>query len=119
MAMRDATDTITDMMCHPLFLAEEMERERNVVIQELDARFAGPGQWAMDYIGEAAYGGEQPMAWNAGGFKDVIAKVPREELVAYHQSFYAPAAMALVVAGGDQLSTDEAYQFLVDLPQAK
>src|SRR5947209_7979252 len=32
------TDVLCDLLSHPLFVAEEVERERNVVLQELAAR---------------------------------------------------------------------------------
>src|SRR5215469_6151892 len=34
-AMAELADVITDMLSHPLFVAEEVDRERNVVLQEL------------------------------------------------------------------------------------
>ena len=37
-AMRQLADIVTDMLSRPLFAVEEVERERNVVLQELSAR---------------------------------------------------------------------------------
>src|ERR1700692_4055082 len=41
-AMLELADVICDMLSRPLFAAEEVERERNVVLQELSMRLARP-----------------------------------------------------------------------------
>ncbi len=118
MAVHELSDIVTDMLSRPLFEAEEVERERNVVLQELSARLIDPDGWIWDRLGTVAFGGDQPMSWSAAGFPAVVEKVTRDELVNYHQSFYAPESMALVIAGGERLSVDEAEALLADIPKA-
>ena len=123
-AVGEAKDTaklagvLCDMLCHPLFDAEEMERERNVVRQELATRAANNMVWLGDNAGAAAFGGDQPMAWTAGGSDEVISKVTRDELIKYHASFYDPSKIALVICGGAGLSVDQAEKMLQDLPRS-
>ncbi len=118
-ALDDLTDIITDMLTRPLFAAEEVERERNVVLQELSARLSDPEGWIWDRLGTVAFGGEQPMAWSAAGFPSVIEKASREQLLDYHSSFYAPASMCLCIAGGASLTAERAAELLADVPTAK
>jgi predicted Zn-dependent peptidase len=118
-ALTELADVITDMLCRPLFEAEEVERERNVVLQELSMRLADPDGWIWDRLGTVAFGGDQPMAWSAAGFPAVIEKATRAQLVDYHRSFYAPSSMCLVIAGGGSLTKDEAETLLSGVPQAK
>ena len=118
-ALNELADIITDMLSRPLFEAEEIERERNVVLQELSARLADPEGWIWDRLGTVAFGGDQPMSWSAAGFPAVIAAATREQLIDYHQSFYAPKSMCLVVAGGASLSAEDAQTMLADIPSAK
>ena len=115
-AMTQLADVIADMLSRPLFEAEEVERERNVVLQELSMRLADPDGWIWDRLGTVAFGGGQPMSWSAAGFPGVIAKATREQLVDYHRTFYAPATMCLVIAGGGTLSKDAAESLLTDIP---
>jgi predicted Zn-dependent peptidase len=117
-AMRELADVITDMLSHPLFVAEEVERERNVVMQELSMRLADPDGWIFDRIGTVAFGGDQPMSWSAAGFADVIEHATREQLVEYHRSFYAPKSMCLVISGGATLTPEDAAALLADVPHA-
>lgn len=113
------TDVITDMLTRPLFDAEEVERERNVVLQELSARLSDPEGWIWDRLGTVAFGGGQPMSWSAAGFPAVIESAHRDQLLEYHRSFYAPESMCLVVAGGAQLSPERASELLADVPTAR
>ena len=73
-ALGELADVICDMLSRPLFAREEVERERNVVMQELAMRLADPDGWLVDRIGSVAFGGDQPMAWSAAGFPAVIEK---------------------------------------------
>jgi predicted Zn-dependent peptidase len=117
-ALDQLTDIITDMLSHPLFEAEEVERERNVVLQELAARLLRPQGWIGDRILSVAFGGEQPMSWSAAGYPSVVAQVQRDAIVDYHRSFYSPESMALVIAGGAEVSDDRAAELLRDVPMA-
>src|SRR3984893_19063828 len=108
----DLTDIITDMLTRPLFAAEEVDRERNVVLQELSARLSDPEGWIWDRLGTVAFGGGQPMSWSAAGFPAVIEKATREQLMKYHRSFYAPKSMCLVIAGGGSLTDEDAERLL-------
>ena len=82
------------MLSRPLFVAEEVERERNVVLQEVSARLADPDGWIWDRLGTVTFGGDQPLSWSAAGFPAVIEKATREQLLEYHRSFYAPRPCA-------------------------
>lgn len=117
-AVTALADILADMLSHPLFEPEEVERERNVVLQELAARLLRPTGWIGDRLPSVAFGGDQPMSWSAAGFPSVVASVPREAIVAYHADFYAPEAMALVVSGGGRLDPEVANRLLAEVPRA-
>ena len=118
-AMRQLADIVTDMLSRPLFAVEEVERERNVVLQELSARLADPDGWIWDRLGTVTFGADQPVSWSAAGFPWVVEKATRDQLLEYHRSFYAPASMCLVIAGGAQLEPERAEALLVDVPTAQ
>ncbi len=117
--MQQLADILTDMLSHPLFEAQEVERERNVVLQELAARLMHPSAWIGDHLAGVAFGGDQPMAWTAGGYPQVIESATREQIMNYHRTFYAPASMALVVSGGAQMDPSLAESLLADVPGAQ
>ena len=57
------------------------------------------------------------MAWTAGGLVPVIERATRDQLLAYHSTFYSPASMALVVSGGKSLDEATAERLLAGVPQ--
>ena len=118
-AMHELANIVTDMLSRPLFALEEVERERNVVLQELSARLADPDGWIWDRLGTVTFGGDQPVSWSAAGFPSVIERATRDQLIDYHRSFYAPAAMCLTVAGGAVLEPGRAEALLADIPTAR
>jgi predicted Zn-dependent peptidase len=111
-------DLLGDMLCHPLLEPEAVERERNVVLQELAGRQAKPSGWISDHLRSVAFGGDQPLAWTAAGDPAVIARISHEAILEYRRTFYAPEAMALVVSGGAGLEPEAAAELLADLPPA-
>ncbi len=111
-------DILADMLCHPRLDAEELERERTVVLQELAGRRSKPSGWITDNLRGVAFGGDQPMARAAAGDREVIARAGRDALLAYRRTFYAPQSMALVVSGGARLAAGAAAELLADLPPA-
>jgi predicted Zn-dependent peptidase len=118
-AMFELADIVTDMLSRPLFVAEEVDRERNVVLQEVSARLADPDGWIWDRLGTVTFGGDQPLSWSAAGFPWVIEKATRDQLLDYHKSFYAPRSMCLTVAGGAVLEPERAEALLHDVPTAE
>jgi predicted Zn-dependent peptidase len=118
-SLDELTDIITDMLTRPLFDAAEVDRERNVVLQELSARLSDPDGWIWDRLGRVTFGGNQPMAWSAAGFPAVIEHATRDQLLEYHRSFYAPDSMCLVIAGGASITAQRASELLADVPTAK
>lgn len=117
-AMHALADILADMLSRPLFAVEEVERERNVVLQELAARLLRPQGWIGDRLFSVCFGGGQPLSWSAAGFPTVVRTVTREAIVDYHRHFYAPASMALVVTGGATLGSTEAEELLSLVPRA-
>ena len=111
-------DIVTDMLSHPLFIPDEVERERNVVLQELANRLLQPEGWVGDRLMSVAFGGDQPMSWSAAGHVPVVEQVTPQQLVDYHRSFYAPNRMALVISGGAAIDSTAAEDLLRDIPQA-
>jgi len=116
-ALESLADILTDMLSRPLFEAEEVERERNVVLQELAARLLRPTGWIGGRRRSVAFGGDQPMSWSAAGYPSVIAEVSRDAIVGYHRSFYSPETMALVVSGGRSLDPELAAELVAGVPR--
>jgi len=93
-----ATDIIADILQHSVFDAEEFERERSVILQEIGQAHDTPDDLVFDRFQEAAYPG-QPMGLPTLGTETTIRGMPREALVAFLRRHYAPERIVLAAAG--------------------
>lgn len=92
-------EILADMLHNSLFKAQEFERERNVILQELHMRHDDPKIRVLDLIEEVVLGRNQPLGWDTGGYPQIIQKQTREQMVNYVGERYFPNNIILAVAG--------------------
>jgi predicted Zn-dependent peptidase len=114
-----ALDVIVDMLRNSKFDAEEIEREKGVIIEEMNMYFDTP----RDYIGgvyESLLYGDQPLGWDIIGRKETVRGATRDTFMGYIDTWYRPSRMVLGVGGklGDGL-LERAQELLGDLPAAE
>lgn len=93
-----ALDIVADMYLDPLFKAEEIEKEKGVIIEEINMYEDLPQRRVQELIAEVLYG-DQPAGWGIAGQKEVIRKLGREDFVKYRNAHYLAPATVLVLAG--------------------
>jgi predicted Zn-dependent peptidase len=93
-----AMDVLADMVLHPLLDAQEMERERSVVQQEIRRNRDQPGVWVGELLIQALYG-DQPLGWSTAGNEETVATMQRQDFLSYMDAWYVPANTVLSVAG--------------------
>ncbi len=113
-----ALDVIVDMLRNSRFDAEEIEREKGVIIEEMNMYFDTP----RDFIGgvyENLLYGDQPLGWDIIGRKETVRGATRDTFMGYLDRWYKPSRMVLGVGGrlGDGL-LERARELLGDLPAA-
>src|ERR1700749_465427 len=82
-----ALDIISDILTHPTFEHAEIERERQVVLQELGQARDPPDDIIFDHLQSAIYQ-NQPMGWPILGEEATVAAFDRQMLQAYMASQY-------------------------------
>jgi len=92
-------DILSDMLQHSKFEASELNKERGVIIEEINMYEDTPMQKLSDVYEELLYG-DTPMGWDIAGTKNVINSVKREDFLDYMGSLYSPHNITVVVAGG-------------------
>jgi predicted Zn-dependent peptidase len=93
-----AMDVLADMVLHPLLDAQEMERERSVVQQEIRRNRDQPGVWVGELLIQALYG-DQPLGWSTAGNEETVATMQRQDFLSYMDAWYVPANTVVSVAG--------------------
>ncbi len=91
-------NVISDLYLNPVFDAKEIEKEKGVVIEELNMYEDMPQRKVADLFLELLYG-DQPAGWDVGGKKEIIKKLTREAVVDYRSRHYVAKATVIVVAG--------------------
>ena len=91
-------DVVSDLYLNPLFPEAEIEKEKGVIIEEINMYEDLPQRKIWDIFGELLYG-DQPAGWSVAGPKDNIKKMTRDDFVNYRNRFYVSQATTVVVAG--------------------
>ena len=116
-----ALDVLGDMMIHATFPAEELEREKGVVIQELKMYEDNPmamvmQKWQRFYYGDNSYG------WPIIGTIDNINSFTQEKLFEHKADLYTKDNLLITIAG--KIDDEEAISTQIgtlfkDLPNQK
>lgn len=91
-------EAISQMMGFPLFDKQEIDNEREVVIEEIKRGNDSPHRQASRQLFETVYK-KHPYSIPVIGFEDNIRKITREQIVDYYQSRYVPENMTLILVG--------------------
>ena len=89
---------LAEVVLEPAFSATEIERERRLLLGQLQTRADNPFQRALDTTVRDVYGAH-PYAWPALGRPESVTRVSREALVAHYRTVYRPDRMVLAVSG--------------------
>lgn len=104
-------DMLGDILQHSTFEAEELERERGVIIQEIGQAEDTPDDIVFDLMQTAAYP-DQPMGRPILGTVDLVNGYSRDDLDRYMSGHYRADSMAVVAAGN--LDHDEFVKLVED-----
>jgi len=91
-------EIVSDLYLNPLFVPEEIEKERGVIIEELNMYEDMPQRKVQDVFLALLYG-DQPAGWDVGGEKNIIRTLTREDFIAYRDKHYVAPGTVVVVAG--------------------
>ncbi len=91
-------DIISDITLNPKFDEKEMNKERGVIIEEINMYTDTPMRHISEVWEKLLYG-DTPAGWNIAGRKEVITRLSRQDFVSYHDLHYIAPKMLMVVAG--------------------
>lgn len=93
-----ALDLVADLYINPTFQADDIEREKGVIVGEIDMR----KDILPARVGEVMMGllyGDQPAGWPIAGPKELIPTFNREQFILYRKAHYLASSTVVVVAG--------------------
>ncbi|MDR1663117.1 MAG: insulinase family protein [Endomicrobium sp.] len=89
---------LADIIQNPLFLKDEIDKERKVIIEEIQRHFDNPGSVLYEKFYEAIYK-TSALKNSVIGTSDVINNISSEEIYEYYKMHYVPEKMLVVVSG--------------------
>ena len=93
-----ALDLISDILINPVFDPDELEREREVILQEISQARDTPDDLIFDYLQEACYP-DQSMGWPIFGTETTVSGFSRQDLKSYMGTNYRAGGMMLIASG--------------------
>lgn len=93
-----ALDVLSDMLLNSKFSSEEIEREKGVIIEEVNMYLDNPMMHIEDVFEEGMYG-DTPAGWSTIGTKKNILGFKREDFVTYFKNQYKTSNSFICIAG--------------------
>ena len=99
---RRALDVLAEMVCRPRLTAEDMDKERDVILEEIRMYEDAPGQYVHDLFCELLWP-DHPLGTLLSGTIDTVRRITHEDLVAYWRRMYQPRNLLVAAAGALEL----------------
>lgn len=104
-------DVVSDIYVSQLFDPAEIEKEKGVIIEEINMYEDMPQYQVWSVLKKALYG-DQPAGWDILGPKEVIQSLTREHFISYVQEKYIGKSTCVVVAGA--IPEDDSIKHLIE-----
>ena len=96
--LAEAMGFLADVVRHPTFKKDEIERQKAQAIDALNVDLHDPDALAH-FVATRVVFGDTPYGHNLGGTPESIARITREDVMKFHQRYYRPDNAVLVMAG--------------------
>ena len=107
-------DLLGDIVLNSKFDPLEIERERGVILEEINRREDNPEQRVLEVLFEALFP-NHPLGRRTLGTKEIIKKISQQDFLTYFKNFYRPGDMIVAVGGRiekGEVAKEVASQFL-------
>ncbi len=94
----EALDLLVDMLRNSRFDSEDIEKERRVILEELNMVKDAPNQWGEVLLDQIVWP-DHPLGRDIGGTRDSINSITRDQLLDYFNAHYSPNNTVVSVAG--------------------
>lgn len=102
-------EVLSDMLFNSKFNSEDIEKEKGVIIEEINMNEDSPEDVLMDLQCEAIWG-EDSISLPILGTIDTVKSFTREQIIKYVKSFYIPENSVISIAG--KFNADEIVKLI-------
>src|SRR5436309_15029959 len=94
----EAFDVMAYMVWRPRFAADDLDNERQIVLEEIAMYEDDPQDKVFDVLGEAVFGAH-PLGRPLIGRSEVVGGVAADALLGFHHARYVPGNVVIAAAG--------------------
>jgi predicted Zn-dependent peptidase len=96
---RRAAELFADIILHSLFPEKEIEKEKGIILDEINTYKDTPSEAIFDDFEELLYGGH-PLGRNILGTPQSVDGITKKQIIRFIQRNYSPAGMVIAYSGG-------------------
>jgi zinc protease len=104
--LTNGLDLMSDVVLHPSFKADELDRQREQLLSNFEVEYSDPDYLATQVFGRVLYG-NLPYGLPPEGTPESVKQMDRDALVKFHDANYAPNQSLLAFAG--DITPNEAF----------
>src|SRR5262245_65537995 len=93
-----ALDILSDIVWSPALRTDDVESERQVILEEIRMRDDTPDDLVHEVFSHALFPGH-PLGREIAGTQETIVAMPRAAIAGYHRTHYHPQNVVVAVAG--------------------
>jgi len=93
-----AIDILADIYLHSIYPPEEIEKEKGVVIEEINLYRDDPTTYVWDLWTDLLYG-DTPAGRELAGTKENVNRFTRQDLINYHHALYRAKSSLITISG--------------------
>jgi predicted Zn-dependent peptidase len=114
-----AADVLTDMLRCSTFDPAEVEKERRIIVEEINMSMDAPDQWVSILLGRVIWP-DHPLGRDVAGTRESVSGITRDQLLGYMERHYLPGRTVVSVAGNvdHHEAVETITQRLKDWPSA-
>ena len=113
-------DVLSDMVLHATFPEEELEKEKGVIVEEINMYEDIPMRKVDTVLTDLIYG-DTPLGRPVIGTKESVTTFTRKDFVHYREQFYKGEQCTIVVAGAVDIEKTQAFaeRFFAEMPSGQ
>ncbi len=96
--LSQAFDVLADLVLHPMFREEDIEKEKGVILEEIKMEADSP-DYLVHEIFSSNFWKDHPLGKPILGTRETVKRYDRGMVQSYYSSIYAPANMIVTAAG--------------------
>ena len=94
-----AVDILGDMICNSIFAEDDIEKEKGVIIEEIDMYDDSPDDLVHELLQKNTWE-DHPLGYIISGTKENVNRFSRKQLLEFMNQFYVADNMVISVVGG-------------------